>query len=703
MSVSLSIRRLGFVLGALALVALVGCQSSSKEEAAATPSVTIKGKVTFDRIPVKRDVNGVPLGLETDPTKYELNVPARFVNVNLYRKLVLTDPAFPNDRSKDRTFFSLVSTARTNEGDFSFNVIPDQEWMVEVQSTVSGLGAVFDTVNLLADPNGLASTEPQQYRLRYCIRKAPDGTTPPTAPGVNHVATSKVTAAMTSTTVDFHIGLTDSWFLSETETDHTEGRIVPSLVPAYSPGVVEGTNLNRYSEAGQLEAAPTGSKILSILNAFSDLAYYQGTSIASNAMGPAATLDIHYLQGRSEAKGTFIEWDRSTYPESQVVDPGTGLPAPTGQSVAVDTRNGSYHYLGAVRGAAANDDAWDRGQLLLLAARAHVYLQARSTNFYYQSTQLGPYTPFPLGVSRSNLEPLMALTEGLPAGLAASVQKNPYLEDTSTGPVTYVDVRDLSTVPAGDRTALSAPLISALAWEMALKAKGITSPGTPTTWANILPATLLPLMTLRDTGGLREPINLYTQLGAMQGNLPGLTAAPTAPFTDATLQGVLSGLGIPAGALPWPRPVTGPDASYAVSWGTNPTSLPGPPSTTPIEPLTLSMAQAVPVSGRYDNTSAGELRFARFAILPTRVYTLGIELPNGPLTNGKVQVSFIGFNTPDGTVMQTYEVSDSLTGIPITFQAANNGGSSWLVRVRMISPIALQPDTTVKISLVPAP
>lgn len=700
MSVSLSFRRLGFALGALVLASVMGCnKSSGSDGSTAAGKVTIKGKVTFDRIPLVRDTNGLPTGLETDPTKYEKDVPARNVIVNLYQKHAIPDPAFPDDRTKDKIFFGFHGYARTADGAYSFEVPADNEWMVEVQGSAAGLSTTYQAVNVLGDPAGMSSTVPQQYRLRYCLRKAPDGTAPPTAPGVNHVASSKVSEAMKTAVVDFHVGVSTPWFLSETEYDHSESRIVLRMVPAYSPGVVEGSNLNRYSEAGSLEPVPSGSRILSILDAFVDVVTYQGSTISSSAVGPDAVLDLHYRPGHSEPKGTYIEWDRSTYPEAWIIDATTGLPAPTGQSTAVDTRTGQHHYFGSIRGAAANDDAWDRGPLTLLAAKAHLFLQARIGGFYAQQSPLGPYTPLPLGTLRTHQDPQMALVEGMPYGLTAIIQKNPYIADTSTGPVTWIDVRDMTALPASDRTPFSGAFLPPLMWEMALKAQTITSPGTPTTWSGILPSVILPFVTLRDSGDYREPINFYTQLRTMQSTLPGQTTA--SPFTDAGLQDLFQALGVPAGNIPWPRPATGPLAALATNWGENPSSLTAP--STPIQPFVLSMAQAVAVGGVYDNTSRGEIQYARFSILPTRTYALSVDLPGGPLTGGQVEVTLIGARTPDGQMIKTYTFTQSSPSpIPFTFQAINGVPSNWMVRVRMLSPTTLQPDTTVKVSLVPA-
>jgi hypothetical protein len=707
MSVSLSFRRLGFALGALLLVALVACKGSSKGGESTPKTVAITGTVTYDRVPTLRDAAGLPLGLETDTTKFERNILARNLRVNLYRKYAIADPAFPNDRTKDKIFFGLWGFAKTTkEGVYNFGGLPvDQEWMVEVQSSIQDANATMGTVNLLADPAGMASTVPQQNRLRYCLRKAPDGTAAPTAPGVNHVATSLVPSTTTTTTLNFHIDENTAWFLSDNDFDHQEGRIVSNMVPGYSPGVVDGSNLNGYDGAGSLEAVATGSKVIAILDAFMDVATYPGYA-ASGAVGPAATLDIHYLQGHSEAKGTYLEWDRSTYPQGERINPATGLPVPTGLSSAVDPYSGEVHYFGSVRGAAANDDAWDRGQILLLAARAHTFLQLAVGAYYHQATPFQQVMPLPRSVLRSNLEPQMALLEGIPYGLAAVIQKNPYLADTSAGPVTYVDVRDLSGVPAADRTAFSAPFCAALIWELGLGAKGITRPGTPTTWANIVPAGVLPFCTLRDYADYLEPLSFYTQLKAMQaplGGLNGSSATVTSPFTDSAIQTLLTNLGAPTGNIPWPRPATGPLALLATPWGDNPSSVPAPPASSPILPFQLSMAQAVPVSGVYDNTSFGELKYAYFTIQPTRAYLMSVELPGGALTNGRVEVSFIGTRTPDGQVLSTYTFSTSTTTpIPLTLQSLPSTSSYWIVRVRMLSPTTLQPDTTVKVSLVPA-
>ena len=700
-----SFRQLGFVLGGFLLATLVGCNKSDDAPSRLESAVVISGKVTFDRIPLVRDVNGVPTALETDPAKFEVNLPARYITVNLYRKVAVPDPLFPDDRAKDKIFFGRQGSAANADGSFSFTVDPDLEWMVEVQSSIhTGSASTPADVNLVADPNGMASTLPQQNRLRYCIRKAPDGSLPPTDPALNHVATSKVAAGSPETVVNFHIGVGDSWFLADTAYSFQSGTITPRLVPGYSPGLADGSNPNGYQKAGQLEASPTGSRVLSILDAFVDVAAYLGTNgslIPVTPGGSGTTLDLHYLMGRTEPRGTYVEWDRSGYPEGQAVDPNTLIPSPTGFNASFDAPTGTFHYFGSVQGGPLNDDAWDRAKLVTLAARAYLFQQVSRSGFYSQYSPLGKFTPLPQDAPLPNLEAQMAILEGMPQGLAAVILKNPYIADTTSTGVTFTNIRDLSAVPAGDRNIFCAPLYSALLWELALKAKAIPQSEVPADWNNILPATIAPFVSLIEPFGNLDTINLYPQLKAMQSTLPGQTTA--SPFTDSVIRDLLTQLGVPTSNIPWPRPSAGPLSAFVTSWGANPISDPASPASSPITPMVLSMAKATPVAGTYGNTSTGELAFARFTMNHTKVYALDVELPGGPLTNGQVEVSFIGLGTPDGVAISTFTFSDSTTAsIPLTFQVNPGYESTWLVRVRMLSPTTLQPDTTVKVKLVPA-
>lgn len=701
-----SLRQLGFVLGGVLLAALTGCGKSHSSSNPATSQVVISGKVTYDRIPLVRAANGVPTGLETDPTKFELNLPARYITVNLYQKVAVPDPLFPNDRTKDKIFFGLHGSAATADGTYSFSVDPDLEWMVEVQSSIH-LGAATSPadVNLIADPNGLTSTLPHQNRLRYCIRKAPDGTLPPTAPSVNHVATSKVAAGSPTTVVDFHIGVGDSWFLADVDHRLLSSTITPRLVPGYSEGLVVGGNPNGYQKAGQLEATPTGSRVLSILDAFVDMAAYLGTSgtlVSITPGGSGTTLDLHYLQGRSEPGGTHIAWDRSLYPQGQAIDPNTSVPTPTGFNASFDAATGTFHYFGSVQAGASNDDAWDRSKLISLAAKAYLFQQISRGSFFAQSNPLGKYTPLPQDAPLTNLEPQMALLEGLPDGLAAVILKNPYITDTTSTGLTYRDIRDLGAVPPSELTVFSAPFHAALIWELALKANAIPRSEVPADWAKIIPATVSPLASLIEPFGNLDTINLYPQLKAMQSTLPGLTST-TSPFTDTVLRDLLTQMGVPAGNIPWPRPSVGPLSAFVASWGADPISNPTAPATSTIAPIVLSMGSATPVAGIYGNMSPGEVAFAHFTVSRTKIYAFDVQFPGGPLTNGQVEVSLIGIGTPDGVTISTYTFTNSTsTSIPLTLQAPLGAASTWLVRMRMLSPTVLQPDTTVAIKLVPA-
>ncbi|HJV22648.1 MAG TPA: hypothetical protein VJ570_08120 [Holophagaceae bacterium] len=691
-------RRFGFVLGGVLLAALAGCHKSSAPTVATTPLVVIKGNVTFDRIPVIKDANGVPVGLETDPAKFEKDLVAKYVRINLYRKTTVPDPAFPNDRSKDKVFFGLHAISANVEGSFYFSVAPDLEWMLEVESSIILGSSPSQVVNVIGDPNGLASTVPQQYRVRYCMRKAPDGTTPPTDPALNHVATSIVPTGAAPTTVNFHIGVDDAWFLADRNTATNETRVVNNLVPAYSPGVVEGTLTNGYSKAGQLEPTPSGSRVLSILQAFADVAGYPPSGVASIVPdGPGTVLDVHYVQGRSEAKGTHVAWDRSTYPAGMVPDPITSVPTPTGFSSAYSPVEGNTHYFASVRGDAANDDAWDRSVLLTLAARCHLHSQIMAGTFFRQSMPLGPYKTLPADQPLPDLEAQMALLEGLPQGLAAVIQKSPYLVDTTSTGLAITDIRDLTALAPAQLNPHCAPLFSALLWEMALKAKALPSPGTPADWAKIDSTLTAPMTGILGTSDLTDTPNIYKQMKMLQ-------ASMTSTFTDTAIQGLLTQLGVPAGNFPWPRPTTGLYSTYVTTWGADPNSTPAAPATDPITPFTLSMAQATQVGGVYPNFSRGEIGFATFTLSAgLHRYLMDVVLPNGPLTNGQVEVTFVCTATPDGFESSTYTFNQSTaSSIPIALEGPYGDTNTWLVRVRMLSPTTLQPDTLVKLKLVPA-
>ncbi|HEX9009095.1 MAG TPA: hypothetical protein VF804_01920 [Holophagaceae bacterium] len=390
---------------------------------------------------------------------------------------------------------------------------------------------------------------------------------------------------------------------------------------------------------------------------------------------PGQTIDLHYAPGIADPRGSFVEYDPSIYPLSIVANTSTGTL--------------THQYFGSLQ-AGSNDDAWDEGVLFPILARGVLYARIASRTFGMPQSPL-----FPQAVALTDLSPDEALLEGLTRAMAANVLQSPFLADTQgTGlaaPVT--DIRDLSGLPASQLSPYSAPAIGALTWELILKANSLPTPGTPTDWAKITTSTLMrfftgPIYAGTTTAYETEPLNIYKQLGRLQESKGTLETVDLATiFTDATLTQMTAGFGIP-----WPRPATGAYASFAAAWGADPNS-----TTAALPPLTLSMAKAVQVRGVYPNLSEGEVAYAGFTLSADRAYTLTVSA--SPALGSAAHLEM---------VLPYYQ------GAPLVF--SGSGGSQRIVltgnsttpvfqsvRMRMVSPTAVQPDTTVTISLVPVP
>jgi hypothetical protein len=233
-----------------------------------------------------------------------------------------------------------------------------------------------------------------------------------------------------------------------------------------------------------------------------------------------------------------------------------------------------------------------------------------------------------------------------------------------------------------------------MAWELILKANSLATPGTATTWATLNPAALArffsagPAYPTTTPAYETEPLNIFKQLRRLQEVKAATEPVDLAAvFTDTALTPLLAPFGIT-----WPRPTTGAYASFAAAWGADPNS-----STTALPPITLSMAKAVQVRGVYPNNTAGEVAYAGFTLSADRAYTLTVSA--SPALTGTAALELM---------LPSYQSA------PLTF--TGSGGSQRIVlagnsttpvfqavRVRLLSPATVQPDTTVTISLVPVP
>lgn len=610
----------------------------------ATGTFTLTGKVTYTRIPLAKDANGVPTGLVDATVPANLQVlPARGVTVRAYQR---SDETLPNGTTAPVWVIAGSSYTDAN-GAYSFTLPNDKAVMVEVLSAFNGGDG--HSINLVGDPAGIGSSVPAVDRLEYALRKAVDGTAP------DGVVLPSAMPAGTAMSVDFAVGLTDKWWL--VNPSYNTQTMVDSLV---------GQAIDETTLAGRTTG--TGSRVLAVGDSIASFVAAYGRAT------PGLVLDLHYAPGVSDPRGSFVEYDLSAYPLNAVVDPVTSL----------FTR----HYFGSLQ-AGANDDAWDEGVLFRLLARNFLFKSNLNRTFGMPSDPLPPQ-----GAQLTSLSPDMAVIEGLTDAMAANLLHSPYLADTQgTGlAAPVVDIRDLSGLSLSQLSPFSAPALRALAWQLILKANSLPTPGTATDWGNINTAAMVrffnpPAYPSAHNTYEVEPLSIYSQVARLQeakGSTDPVDLA--ALFPDSTLTPLLAPFG-----LPWPRPTTGPLAAFAANWGADPNSL-----TTPLNAFTLSMASAVQVNGAYPNQTPGEVAYAGFTLSADRAYTLTVSA--SPALAGTAQLEL---------VMPTFQAppmlfSGSGGSQRVVLPGSSSAPTFHPVRLRLLSPTAQQPDTTVTVSLVPA-
>lgn len=632
-------------LGATLLLALaLACGGKKNSDVAPSTSVLVDGSVTMKRVPLAYDANGVPTGLVDASNPDNLTtVPVRGIVVRAYQQVAQTQP----DGSTSQVWL-MVRTATTDSlGVYSLSVVKDRPTMVEILSSFNGGNATL--VNVIGEPQGIHSATTAMDRLRYALRKAVDGS----APAGTNTPASVITK---DTVLNFNVGLEDTWYL-----------VNPSfnLSTREAPLLAQATL--ETDQPGRTAGHGSGSRLLAIGDTIASFLATYGTAT------PGAILDLHYWPGRTEPEGSFVEFDTTKFPQ------------------AFDSSTSTFHLFGSLRGGPINDDAWDEGVILPLLARGVLYAGNNGRTF---SVPLNPL--FPPALALPDLSPDIARMEGLAQGMAANILKSPYLADTlGTGLLASVqDIRDISSLSADQRSPYSAPTVAALSWEVVLKANKLPSPGTPTEWTNLNPLAsarfFLPPPSLTNgatdaTARDLEPLSIYSQIKRLSEVKSGSeTVDLAAIFTDAALTNLTTPFGIP-----WPRPSTGPLASFVADWGTDPVAA--------FPPVTLSMAKAVLVGGTYPNLSQGEVCYAGFSLTSDKrcalQATIFPALPAGA------------------------EISVDIPRLPRTFRFTGTGGVSPAmvlpvetappyyhpVRVRLLSPAAVQPDLTVTLALVPAP
>ncbi|HEY3401353.1 MAG TPA: hypothetical protein VGK03_12050 [Geothrix sp.] len=629
-------------LGAIALLTVaLACGGKKSAPTTASTTINVTGTVSYLRVPLAKDAGGVPTGLVDSSVAANLQTkPARGVMVRIYQR----SDQLNSDGSVGSSIWLLVKAGFTDaNGAYALAAPKDKPLMVELVSSFDGGSG--HSVNIIGDPAGINSTALQANRYRYAMRKAVDGTAP---------AGNPIPAAIPAgdSVVNFTVGLTDAWWLVNPSYNHS------SLVaPAAAIPVDETTLPGR--------TVGTGSRVLAIGDTIASfLGVYGNTT-------PGATTDLHYAPGVSEARGSFVEYDRTVYP------------------LAYDDYLATLHFFGSLQGGPGNDDAWDEGVILPLIARNVLYAGNIGRTYSIPQSPL-----FPPAAALTDLSPDMARIEGLAEAMAANILKSPYLADTQgTGlAAPVVDIRNISALTAAQLSPYSAPALRALGWEVILKANSVTSPGTPTDWSNLNSAAAArffqsPALVTSTTTRDAEPLNIYSQLSRLKE--ARAVAEPVdlaAIFTDA----VLTPLTAPFG-LAWPRPTTGTYASFVADWGTDPNAL-----TTSLAPFTLSMAKAVQVRGTYPNLSQGEVFYSGFSLNADKRYVISATISPALAAGSEVDLDL-------PLLKRTF----SFTGTggatsAFTITADTTAPVYHPVRVRLKNPAAVQPDVAVTLAFTPS-
>ena len=632
-------------LGAVVLLALtLACHGKSGSGQPAGTN-NIIGTVTYSRVPLAKNAQGMPTGLVDASVAANLQtLPARGILVRVYQQI----PQTQSDGSTVLLWYEADEVMTDANGAYTVTVTNGRQTMVEVLSTFDG--GTGNRIRLVAEPQGINSATPAIDRLQYALRKAADGT----APAGNNAPNSLLTV---NCTVNFTVGLNDAWWV-------TDPVVVLSnqQTPLVDQAVLETTLPGRTAGSG------TGSRVPGIGDTVASFLLNYGLATAAGT-----TLDLHYWPGRSEPRGSYIEYDQSQFPQ------------------ALDASTKAYHFFGSLRGGPANDDAWDEGVILPLLARSVLFSGNNNRTFTIPKNLL-----FPQAAALPDLSPDMARIEGLAEAMAANVLKSPYLADTQgTGLANPIkDIRDVSGLSAAQKSPFSAPALRAFAWEIILKANSLPSPGTSTNWDTINPLAAARFF-LTPTGGTNtdtnipaldsEPLNIFSQLVRLS---EGQSAAEPVNLAAVLPDAVVAALGAPFG-ISWPRPTSGPNASFAVYWGPDPV--------TPLPSVTLSMAKAVQVNASYPNYSQGEVFYAGFSLNADKRCILSAALSPALAAGAQVDVDLPLIN-------RTFSFTGTGGSTPvIVIPVAGATPYYHPVRLRLKSPATLQPDVTVTLSFTPVP
>jgi hypothetical protein len=585
-------KKSALLFGAFLGILLIGCgsggESASESE---TKTRTVSGTVTYMRLPLKKDDSGRPLGIEAPENAEEM--PLRGIWVRAVCPIEETMP----DESKVVVWTALTSTYTDAEGKYELELwdpkstISDQiplddeiPVFIEILSEFRNL-SLGHQVRITADPDGINSQLPQADRPLYSMRKGLDGTMA-TADNIMPVTATNETEVE----VDFEIGLDDKWLITHSNTNH--------------------------ASKAMFEPSGTGSKVAAIIDTA-----YKASSLIGNP-SPGYTLHLHYRQNIVEPFGTYVEYDPERFPLAFEPTDAVG--------------GGIMHFFGSVRGGPEpeKDDAWDEGALVSMMARNAI----RGTTgvpqrFQFPMKNFADIGDYRNQLIRTNLQPTMAMAEGLPDAMAAIALKTPYL--TSGSGTSVRDIRNISGLPLD---IFSGPAIAAFTWEIALKANDIDSPGDPETWEDLDPQSIVRFYGLtyetviNEETGISEILDfpsLFTQLTGL--TVPMIIGEPidlAEIFTDEAITEMTD----PFFGEIWPRPEEGPLSRFLTEWGTD---LDSTDSTKEPPPdFTISMSDsAMDAEGNYSNLTHKEYYCAKLYVTKDTVYRLSV-VADPPLQAG---------------------------------------------------------------------
>ena len=613
-----------------------------------TQTLTLSGTVTYTRVPLHYDANGVPTGLETDTTKFT-SLPARGVRLRVFQLRPQTNPDFTIV-----DVWAMVALGLTDiNGNYTISsgILKDYPTFIELASLAVQPGTNNSSTIIMADPQGVYSTARVIDRPLYVMRKAADGTT----------STSDATHSSIpegDQTVNFTVGVNDPWMVVGQDW--------------WNPA---------QSSFAYPETVAAGSRISTMLDTIYSFAYIYGNALPFSS---GSEFDLHYRPGVSTRRGDFVEYNPLVFPLSY---------------------DGSiYHYFGSINGGgtvdgvATSDDGFDTGALAPLLARNNLTAQHKC-NF------------IPTGVPTTSLAPDLTLVEGLAYGMAAVIAQSPYLAGPNPAN-RYdppLDIRDLSALTPAQIGPFSAPAVAALTWDLALIDQSIPAPGTLAQWQTLVPNNLIRFFSLLSpttTQGsnlavITDCVSIYTQLARLQeAEGIGETSNLANYFPDSVLTPLAAKYNIP-----WTTAANAILPRYTANWGTDPNSL-----VNPLPATTFSMAKAVQITRYYldsnnleqtmlyyPNNSKGEAVYASFASSLDHTYNLSVNtvpvLPPGAALELVV----------DGNLQQPYLFSNG-SSAPVSLVLAGNPSDLttpiWhSIRIRVLSPSTVIPDTQVSVQL----